>query len=58
MDAKPLPTCPAPTMQDPNRGVRKLAIRLDSATNERIAVLLETETSQNGAPRIVPLADW
>jgi hypothetical protein len=58
MDAKPLPTCPAPTMQDANRGVRKLAIRLNGVTRERIAVLLDTETDQGRGIELKPLAEW
>ena len=58
MDAKPLPPCPAPTMQDKNRGIRKLAIRLNAVTREQIAVLLEPEANQSSVPGIVSLADW
>jgi hypothetical protein len=58
MDAKPLPACPAPTMQDPNRGVRKLAIELKGVTRERIAVLLQPGTIDGSPPALVPLADW
>ena len=58
MDAKPLPTSPAPTMQDANRGVRKLAIRLKGVTRERIAVLLDPGATQSSVPDLVPLADW
>src|SRR5207244_1045805 len=40
MNARPLPPCPAPSMQNTNRGLSKLAIGLDGVTRERIAVLL------------------
>jgi hypothetical protein len=58
MDAKPLPPCPAPTMQDANRGVRKLAIELKGVTHERITVLIEPEAAHNTAPDVNPLATW
>ena len=56
MDAKPLPACPNPTVQNTNAGVRKLAIRLENVTRERIAVVLEPELSPSNLPSIVPLA--
>lgn len=58
MDAKPLPACPAPAMQDPNRGLRKLAIELKAVTSQRIAVLLEPGITQRPAPELVPLDHW
>jgi hypothetical protein len=58
MDAKPLPTSPAPTMQDANRGVRKLAIRLKGVTRERIAVLLDPGATRSSVPDLMPLANW
>lgn len=58
MDAKPLPSSPAPTMQDANPGVRKLAIRLKGVTRERIAVLFDPEASPGSVPDVIALADW
>ncbi|HTL56764.1 MAG TPA: heparinase II/III family protein [Candidatus Limnocylindrales bacterium] len=58
MDAKPLPACPNPSVQNTNAGVRKLAIRLENVTRERIAVVLEPGLSPSNLLSIVPLAQW
>jgi hypothetical protein len=58
IDARPLPTSPAPAMQNKNRGVHKLAIRLEGVIRERIAVLLEPGGGREGAPELRPLANW
>lgn len=58
MDAAPLPGLPNPTMQNKNRGIRKLALRLDDVTQERIAVLLQPGTQALAAPKLTALADW
>ena len=58
MDAKPLPACPNPAVQNPNAGVRKLAIRLENVTRDRIAVLLEPGYALGREPNVVPLIDW
>jgi hypothetical protein len=63
MDAHPLPTSPNPKEQDPNRGVRKLAVRLDGVTGEtRLAVLLVPLKDGESAPRTLPplrpLSQW
>ena len=58
MDAAPLPGLPNPTMQNKNKGVRKLALRLDGVTKERIAVLLQPGGTTVAAPKLTALADW
>ena len=58
MDARPLPTSPAPTMQNQNRGLRKLAIHLDAVARQRIAVYLEPGDSPGQTPMLRPLAEW
>ena len=66
MDARPLPTSPDPEGQNPNNGVRKLAIHLREASVGsgakivRIVALLTPVKSGAPAaiPPIKPLADW
>ncbi len=50
----------APEPQNPNRGVRKLLIRLPEVTKTRIAVLLTPFRGEEptGTRRLKPLADW
>ena len=61
-DAAPLPTSPQLERQNPNSGVRKLAIHLPSATGIRLAVLLEPyegkEPARDKQPAIKALAQW
>ncbi|WP_456331116.1 hypothetical protein [Fervidibacter sacchari] len=40
MDAKPLPTSPNPSGQNPNKGIRKLAVNLKDVTSVRVIVVL------------------
>lgn len=62
MDAQPLAAGPQPARQADNRGVRKLAIRLDGVRDTRVAVLLTP--AHKGAetalpvPKITPLGEW
>jgi hypothetical protein len=58
MEARPLPTSPAPEMQNPNRGLRKLAIHLSGIEAERIAVLLIPGAEDGSVPALRPLASW
>ena len=62
MGAVPLGASPNPAGQNPNRGVRKLAIRLVHARRARITVLaipLEAgESIPTSLPPVVPLAYW
>ena len=62
MDARPLPASPDPEGQSRNEGVRKLAVRLEGVTDERIAVLLEPvregTTAPDVRPDVRPLAEW
>jgi hypothetical protein len=62
MVAEPLPTSPRPDGQARNEGVRKLAIRLDDATDVRLAVLLVPLREEEGVParlpEVTPLAEW
>ncbi|HEY3282587.1 MAG TPA: heparinase II/III family protein [Armatimonadota bacterium] len=59
MDAAPLPASPHPAKQNPNSGVRKLAIHLPNTQDLRLAVEL---TPADGGPEspaeVVPLAKW
>ncbi len=61
-DAAPLPASPHPERQNPNSGVRKLAIQIPSVTETRLAVLLEpyeeTEPPAGPRPILKPLAQW
>ncbi|MEJ7842577.1 MAG: heparinase II/III family protein [Rubrobacter sp.] len=62
MDAVPLPGSPNPAGQNPNRGVRKLAIRLARVRRARITVLAVPldvgESAPTSIPPVVPLAYW
>jgi hypothetical protein len=62
MDAAPLPTSPNPNIQDPNNGMKKLAIRLPDARQATIAVLftpyLAADSPAEIRVRLTPLADW
>jgi len=59
MDAAPLPSSPHPERQAKNDRFRKLALRIPSVSNTRIAVLL-TPAPKEGASAvsISPLSDW
>jgi len=62
MDAQPFPSSPHPEMQNPNRGIRKLAIHLPGTKEGRLAVLLTPLRSGEGAATpeldVLPLARW
>lgn len=62
MPAEPLPTSPNPTMQNKNRGVRKLAIHLGNVTSLNLSVLLTPlrggETAPPRLSEVTPLASW
>lgn len=60
MDARPLPSSPQPEKQNPNTGIRKLALHVPGATDLRLAVRL-VPLGQSGpppAPALRPLAEW
>ncbi|WP_152362520.1 DUF4962 domain-containing protein [Microlunatus speluncae] len=60
MDAKPLPTSPNPSGQNPNAGIRKLVVTGDPARHFRLSVLLEPLPTGQPAdpPKVTPLAGW
>lgn len=62
MDARPLPGTPAPDRQNPNDGIRKLAIHLPAITDLRLRVLLQPVTEAPGdtpSPTAArPLTEW
>lgn len=62
MEAKPLPESPNPKGQTDNAGIRKLAVKLDGASDVRIAVELVPLTGSEPPPSsgqaYVPLAEW
>jgi hypothetical protein len=62
MEAKPLPESPNPKGQTDNSGIRKLAIKLEGASDVRLAVELVPLTGGEAVPAsgqgYVPLADW
>lgn len=61
-DAKPLPSSPQPEKQNPNCGIRKLAVQLREVRDLRLTVLLtplKDDTSLSlSAPEVRPLAQW
>lgn len=60
MEAEPLPTSPNPSGQNPNAGIRKLAVTADPAHRFRLSVLLEPLPTGQPAepPAAIPLAGW
>ncbi|MFD0867686.1 Ig-like domain-containing protein [Paenibacillus residui] len=62
MPAEPLPTSPNPSGQNPNIGVRKLAIHMEGVLNTTISVwmvpLMPGEPLPQQAPAVVPLDQW
>jgi len=62
MDASPLPTSPHPEKQGDNKGVRKLAIHLENASDATLAVLLvplrAKEAPPGTLPDVTPLQKW
>jgi len=62
MDAKPLPTSPNPTIQNPNKGLKKLALHLPKVKDATIAVLFapvyDFEPAAKPTARVEPLESW
>ncbi len=62
MDARPLPTSPDPPRQNPNKGIRKLAVALKGVTSVRLIVMMAPTTkhipTREQRPLLVPLAEW
>ena len=62
MGAKPLPSSPNPDIQNPNKGVKKLAVHLPEAKDVTIAVLFIPAYGFESAPapklEATPLASW
>jgi hypothetical protein len=62
MDAQPLPTSPNPGIQNPNKGLRKLAVHLPDAKNVTLAVLLMPANDTDPEPalqrELTPLDAW
>lgn len=62
MDAIPLPTSPNPQGQNPNQGIRKLAIHLSGVSSVRVGVLLVPLRKGEEPPKplltVKPLKEW
>jgi heparinase II/III-like protein/uncharacterized protein DUF4962/carbohydrate binding protein with CBM11 domain len=62
MDAAPLPTSPNPDIQNPNDGMKKLAIHLPDTKEATIAVLFVPQSAEATPPglskTISPLQSW
>lgn len=62
MDAKPLPTSPDPKGQNPNSGIRKLAIRIGNVSDLRLCVILVPLRKGEQPPQTMPpvkaLSEW
>jgi hypothetical protein len=62
LEALPLPSSPHPAGQNPNTGIRKLAIRIENAREARLAVLLVPlrpgEEPPTRLPELSPLVTW
>lgn len=62
MEASPLPGSPNPVEQSENKGVHKLAVRIQERSRLRLAVLFvplaEGEEPPEELPQVRPLADW
>lgn len=57
MEAAPLPSSPQPPKQGDNTGMRKLAIHLEGASDERIAVVF-SPGAQSTSMALKPLNEW
>ncbi len=60
MDARPLPTSPDPKGQNPNKGIRKLAVNLKGVSAVRLSVMLQPVVSEaeKKLPPLLPLEEW
>jgi len=61
MDARPLPTSPDPAGQNPNKGIRKLAVNLREVKSVRLSVALlplRKGEKQRKPPSPPPLDNW
>ncbi len=62
MDAKPLPTSPNPDIQNPNKGMKKLAVHLPKTKDVTIAALFvpayDFEPAPAALPAVIPLDSW
>jgi hypothetical protein len=59
LEAAPLASSPHPETQNENRGISKLAIHLESATDVRLAVLFSSTTADPGlGAKVIALKDW
>lgn len=60
MDARPLPTSPNPKGQNPNKGIRKLAVNLKGISSARLSIVLQpiTEGATEKLPPLLPLDEW
>ena len=59
LDAAPLPSSPHPEKQNENRGIRKLAIHLEGATDVRLAVVFSsTAAGPVSRAKVIALKDW
>jgi hypothetical protein len=60
MDAAPLPSSPQPAKQNANRGISKLVIHIQNATDLRITVLFRSADPGNVqlTPAVTALSDW
>ncbi len=60
MDARPLPTSPDPPGQNPNKGVRKLTVRLEGVTIVQLSVAFAPVTGEKRAKEmpVAPLDKW
>jgi hypothetical protein len=59
-DARPLPSSPQPEKQNPNAGIRKLAVHMPGISDLRLAVRLVPlrKAAPPPAPALQPLAEW
>ena len=58
MDAKPLPTSPNPLGQNPNNGIRKLAVHLSQTASMQLIVLLSLQREVQSPQALKPLMAW
>ncbi len=61
MDARPLPTSPDPKGQNPNKGIRKLAVNLKGVSSVRLSIAFlphRRGEEQKELPRSLPFDEW